>query len=118
MTNVPDLSQFRPAPTTVSTPRIGEEIERWVEAIVTPAISWEIGLSMIPTPQGLQPGFVILLRLPSPVLGQVLLNAVLVDLGSLTEQAVTHHVRNVVEQLHQQRAALLATPPATNGGQS
>jgi hypothetical protein len=109
MTNIPDLSSFaqgRPAP------RISDELAGWVRlALAGPdQISWDIALDLVPTQQGPAPGFLVLLRMPSPVLGQSLTHLLLVDLGGLTEPSVSHHVRAAVEQLRQQRSALLAAP--------
>lgn len=118
--NIPDLSRFRVG---LTAPRIGEELAGWVAAVLgtyPDQISWEIALQLLPTPQGMQPGFALLVRMPSPVLGETLAYLVLLDLGAVqAETTVAHHVRNAVEQLRQQRTALLGSGPAPlngNGG--
>lgn len=103
-----DLSSLRPTSST----RIGEELAGWVRDACTgpDQISWDIALALIPTEQGPQPGYLLILRIPSPVLGQFLGHIVLIDLGSLTEPVVGHNVRQALEQLRRQRSDLLAAP--------
>lgn len=108
MTNIPDLSQLVP---THARPRIGDQLAGWILTACTGHdVSWEIGLDLIPTPQGASPGFVVLLRMPSPVLGHTLTHVLLVDLNSLAEPVVARHVHDALEQLGRQRAELLAAP--------
>lgn len=101
---IPDLSRLTAKPPA----RIGDQLAAWVQTACAGAdVSWEIGLDLIPTPQGAAPGFLLLLRMPSPVLGHVLTHVLLVDLNSLAEPVVARHVSDALEQLGQQRAALL-----------
>lgn len=114
MTNLPDLSTFRPAGASV---RLSDELTTWIaDASTGPdQITWDLSLSLIPTQQGaMQPGYILLIRMPSPVLGEFLAHIVLVDLGGLTQPVITHQVRDAVERLRQQRTALLVAP--TTGG--
>jgi hypothetical protein len=109
--NIPDLSQLTHP---VARPRVGDQLAAWVHtACIGVDVSWEVGLNLLPTQQGPVPGFLVLLCMPSPVLGHTLTHVLLVDLGSLTEPVVTRNVREALEQLRKQRAALLAAP--TNG---
>lgn len=108
MTNIPDLSRLTNSPPA----RIGDQLAAWVQTACAGAdVSWEIGLDLIPTPQGAAPGFVALLCMPSPVLGRPpLTHVLLIDLNSLAEPVVARHVGEALEQLGQQRADLLAAP--------
>lgn len=112
MTSIPDLSSFGQGRPKL---RIGDQLAGWIKTALTgpDQINWEVGLNLIPTQQGAMPGFVVLLCMPSPVLGQTLSHVLLVDLASLAEPVVARHVRDALEQLRQQRSALLAAP--TNG---
>jgi len=119
MTDIPDLSRLHTTP-TVSSPRIGDQVANWVTTALgacadTDQPSWEVALQLLPTPQGVQPGYAVLVQIPSPVLGESLGHVALLDLGSLTEPVVAHHVRDAMERLRQQRTALLATPRSSNG---
>lgn len=108
MTNLPDLSSFGQGRPKL---RIGDQLAGWIKTALTGYdVSWEVGLNLIPTQQGAMPGFVVLLCMPSPVLGQTLSHVLLVDLASLAEPVVARHVRDALEQLRQQRSALLAAP--------
>lgn len=106
MTNIPDLSRLQKPPE-----RIGDQLADWVAgACAGHDVSWEVGLNLIPTQQGAAPGFLLLLRMPSPVLGHILTHVLLIDLGSLAEPVVVRHVGEALEQLGRQRAELLAAP--------
>lgn len=113
MSSLPDLSTFagNGAKLAAST-RLGDELAAWIaEAIAGPdQITWDLGLTLIPTQAGPQPGYILLIRMPSPVLGEYLAHVVLVDLGGLTQPVIAHQVRDGVERLRQQRSALLAAP--------
>lgn len=112
MSNIPDLSVMRSVPASGGSTRLSDQLSAWVaDASAGPdQITWDIGLTLIPTQQGPQPGYILLIRMPSPVLGEFLAHIVLVDLGGLTQPVIAHQVADAVERLRGQRSSLLAAP--------
>lgn len=111
--NLPDLSTFAGNHAKLgASVRLSDKLAAWIsDATAGPdQITWDLGLTLIPTQQGPQPGYILLIRMPSPVLGEFLAHVVLVDLGGLTQPVITHQVRDGVERLRQQRSALLVAP--------
>lgn len=99
--------------------RITDTAAMWVrdtlkQCAPTENVDWDIALQLVPTPQGSQLGFVLILRMPSPVLGQVITNMGLIPLDGASVQSIEQCVRGGVESIRAERSKALGAP-ATNG---
>lgn len=79
-------------------------------------LGWDIALQLMPTPQGPQPAFLVLLQMPSPVLGQNLNHMVFLDVNDLSPLVVGGAMKEGLEVLRTRRAELLAQPGQLAGG--
>ena len=96
--------------------RMSDDVVRWVEAALGGCatgerVAWEVALALLPTPQGPQPGFLLLLQMASPVIGQNINHTVACGLDVVNEQAISGVVREGVEALRRARSQML-----TGGG--
>lgn len=82
----------------------------------TDRLGWDIALQLMPTPQGPQPAFLVLLQTPSPVLGSNLNHMVFLDVNDLSPLVVGNAIREGLEVMRQRRAELLAQPGQLAGG--
>lgn len=87
-----------------------------LSAAGTEWFGWDIALQLMPTPQGPQPAFLVLLQMPSPVLGQNLNHMVFLDVNDLSPVTVGNAIQEGLEVIRTRRAELLAQPGQLAGG--
>lgn len=105
--NVPDGPMHR---------RLSGDITCWVETALAACaqgerVTWDVALTLVPTPQGPQPGYAFLVQMASPMLGQNFNHFGVFGLDGLGEQSVAGVVREAVEAMRRQRSQML-----TGGG--
>ena len=98
--------------------RLTDSIAEWVaDALAADPglerVHWDVSFQLIPTPQGAQPAFPLLLLMPSPILGQTLSHVVLLGIDATAER-VDAGLREAIEQLRQRRSQALA--PSNGSG--
>lgn len=97
--------------------RLSTRIEPWIEEAVErhgqgENVGWEMGFT--PTPQG--PGYVLVIWLPGPVIGQSMTGQVVVTSPNLmTAETADTIIHDTLEQLRSARSEALATVPAIPG---
>lgn len=118
MNELPDLRLSSTPPGGTSHTRVTNQVAGWVSTSLARQapledVLWDCSLQLVPTPQGPQPVMVVLLQMPAPILGQVMVQLVMVQWTDLSAEHFDTAVTQGVELLRQQRAAMLN--PGNNG---
>jgi hypothetical protein len=71
-------------------------------------ISWDIGFMLMPTPEGPAPVFVIYLQMPSPLVGQLLVEMAVMDPRAVNESNVRQQTADAVGRLVRSRSQAVA----------
>lgn len=109
---VPDDAPFQLPPSRH--PRMSEQVATWVEAALQAnalgdTFTWDVAVQPLATPEGPVPGLMIVVQLPSPILGAQLAAMTPVAFADATEDNVGRAVAHMVEQLRQARSQQLRT---------
>lgn len=80
-------------------------------------VEWEAVFQLMPTPQGPQPGVILVLTLASAILGQGMIGTAAVPLPVAKERVpLTEALRGLFEQLMNQRSQIANGGPGPAGG--
>lgn len=89
------------------------ELREWVvpllrEYAMGERLQWECAFQLVPTASGPQPVWVLYFAMPSPLVGQLLVEMVLVEPRAVTPENVRAQIKGAVDRLHQSRRAVTA----------
>lgn len=91
-----------------------DEVRTWVppllrEYAMGERLQWDAAFQLVPTASGPQPVWVLYFAMPSPLVGQLLVEMVLVEPRALVPENVRVQIKGAVDRLHQARRATVAT---------
>lgn len=72
-------------------------------------ITWDAGVQIAPSPNGPAPVVVLYLTVPSPILGEIIGELVMIDPQRLSEELVRLNVSGALDRMRKARAEKLAT---------
>lgn len=112
MPDIPDLHLPNSLSCATSHIRITGQVSGWVSAALArhaplDSIGWDVALQIVPAQQGPQPAVVVLLQMASPIIGNNIVQMIMVQWGDLTAPNIDTAVSQGVATLHQQRATVL-----------
>lgn len=92
--------------------RISEDFARWAEEALEACapgekVKWDVTFQVMQTPNGSAPVMVLLLQIPSPVLGQKMNHLVILGVDDVNEPVVGDSVRSAMEVLRTRRSEAL-----------
>lgn len=74
-------------------------------------VTWDVGLQLVPTPQGPRPMVMIYLQIPAAVIGELCAEIVMIEPKHVNPGNITRNMRGAMERLRQARAASTTSSP-------
>jgi hypothetical protein len=90
------------------------ELRGWVvpllaEYAMGERIQWDAAFQLAPTASGPTPLWVLYFAMPSPLVGQLLVEMVLIEPRAVTPENVRVQIKGAVDRLHKSRQASVST---------